>query len=146
MKNSRLKEARNLCAEFSPEDGIDPHIIARAMDRKPRDRKSKQLSKEAMHTLSMVFAGELNDPVFEDITVLDVTSSEDGQFLIVTLSVSDPDLITNENLILQKCQLVQGYLRSTIARSVQRKRVPALKFKLVLAQHKENSYACSESN
>jgi ribosome-binding factor A len=148
MKQSkyRLNAARNLCAEFGPEDGIDPRIIARAMDRKPKDHKSKQLSKQALHTLSMVFAGELIDPIFEDLSILDVTTTDDGQFLTVTLSATDPGLMTNENLILEKCQSLQGYLRSTIARSVQRKRVPALKFTLVLEQHKENRNAYSKNN
>lgn len=146
MKKYKLNEARNLCAEFGPEDGIDPRIIARAMDRKPRNHKSEQLSKEALHTLNMVFAGELSDPVFEDLSVLDVTTSDDGQFLTVTLSVSDPKLMSMDSLILEKCQSIQGYLRATIARSVQRKRVPALKFKFVLAQNKENSDAYSKDN
>jgi ribosome-binding factor A len=140
------KEIGNLCAELGPDDGIDPRIIARAMDRKPRGHKSEQLSKQALHTLSMVFAGELTDPVFEELEILDVTGSDDGQFLTVTFSVSNPELLPAESLILEKCKSIQGYLRSTIARSVQRKRIPALKFKIVLVENKENSYAYSEDN
>jgi ribosome-binding factor A len=148
MKQSKnwLKEARSLCAEPGPEDGIDPRIIARAMNRKPRGHKSEQLSKQALHTLSMVFAGELTDPVFGELEILDVTTSDDGQFLTVTFSVSDPELLPAESLILEKCNSIEGYLRSTIARSVQRKRIPALKFKIVLVENKENSYAYSKNN
>ncbi len=148
MKQSKnwLVEANNLCSEIGPEDGIDPRIIARAMDKKSGNHKSKQLAKEARHTLNMVFAGELTDPLFEGLEVIDVTATNDNQFLNVILGVADPDLLLDENLILEKCKLVQGYLRSTIACSVERKQVPALKFKVVQDYQMENSDACSKNN
>ncbi len=148
MKQSKnwLIEAKNLCSEIGYEDGIDPRIIARAMDKKSGSHKSKQLAKEVRHTLSMVFVGELTDPLFEDLEVIDVTATSDNQFLNVVLGVTDPNLLVDENLILEKCKSVQGYLRSTIACTVERKHVPALKFKVVQDYQMENSDAYSKNN
>lgn len=123
--------ANKLCAEIGPEDGIDPRIIARAMDKKSKGHKSQQLGKEAWHTVSIIFSGELSDPLFQDIEVLDVTVSDDGQFLVIALSQVDTGYEFDQAIVLEKCRAVQGYLRSAIADTVHRKRVPSLKFEWV---------------
>ena len=125
-----LNEARQLCGQIGPEDGIDPRIIARSGNRNPKSHKNQQLGKEARHILSMVFAGEFSDPVFQGLEVFDVSASDDGQFLIVSLAVTDASVLIDEVQILEKCQAVQGYLRSAIASAVKRKRIPMLKFEL----------------
>ena len=120
-----------MCADIGPGDGIDPRLAARVMGRKTRNHKDRQLGKEARHVLSMIFAGELGDPVFQDLEVIDVTPTEDGQFLIVSLALVDNSIGASEARILEKCQAVNGYLRSAIAWSIKRKRVPLLKFELL---------------
>jgi len=125
-----LKKARLFCGEIGPDDGVDPRLVARATDRKTRNHKGKQLGKEARHMLSMVFAGELSDPVLQNLEVIDVSASDDGQFLIVSLAATGTGFEFDETQVLEKCQAVQGYLRSAIASSVKRKRVPTLKFEL----------------
>jgi len=120
-----------LCADIGPEDGIDPRLAARAMHRKTKNHKGRQLGKEARHILSMIFAGELSDPIFQDLEVIDVTPTDDGQFLIVSLVLIDDSIETSEARILEKCHALNGYLRSAIAWSVKRKRVPMLKFELL---------------
>lgn len=133
MKQSKdwLNEARKFCGDIGPDDGIDPRFIARTMDRKARNHKSRQLSKEARHTLSMIFSGELGDPVFHELEVVDVAAADDDQFLIVSLARLDKNVEASEAQILEKCQAVQGFLRAAIAGSVKRKRVPTLKFELL---------------
>ena len=148
MKNSKdwLNEAKHLCDEIGPEDGVDPRVIARAMDRKTKNHKSERLGKEARHTLSMVFAGELSDPVFQELEVVDVAATDDGQFLIVSLTRIDNSFNIDETQILEKCQAVQGYLRSAIASAVKRKRVPNLKFELVQGDNEVIRNAYSKNN
>jgi ribosome-binding factor A len=133
MKQSKewFINARQLCGDIGPEDGIDPRLAARATGRKAGNHKGRQLGKEARHVLSLIFAGELGDPVFQDLEIIDVTPTDDGQFLTVSLALIDNGIDTSEALILEKCQAVSGYLRSAIASSVKRKRVPALKFELL---------------
>ncbi len=146
QSNDWLNEAKQLCDEIGPEDGVDPRIIARAMDRKSKNHKSKQLGKEARHTLSMVFTGELSDPVFQDLEVVDVAATDDGQFLIVSLACIDTSVEIDETQILKKCRALQGYLRSAIAWSVKRKRVPALKFELIQVDKGVSRNAYSKNN
>lgn len=133
-----LKQANKLCAEIGPEDGIDPRIITRAMDRKSNNRKARQLGKEARQTLTMIFSGELSDPVFQDIEVIDVSASDDGQFLNVTLTQVNTSDQLDEQVVLEKCKAVQGFLRSAIAETVKRKRVPSLKFEWIPLDNEVN--------
>ncbi len=133
MKQSKnwFDEARQLCGVIGPEDGIDPRYIARARARKTKRHKGRQLATAARHTLSMIFAGELGDPIFRDLEVFDVIATDDDQYLVVSLSCIGDGIEASEAEIVEKCQAVHGYLRSVIASSVKRKRVPLLKFELV---------------
>lgn len=146
-----LNGAKQLCGEFGPEDGIDPRILARSYDRKMKSYKSMQLCKKVKQSLAMILAGELGDPVLQNLEVVDVSSNTDGQFLLVSVEQMDTDLTTSEQQIFNKLQTLQGYLRTEIAASIKRKRVPALKFSLVkfeavMAAEKESNYAHSENN
>lgn len=113
-----LNKAKQLCDEIGPEDGVDPRVLARALDTKNRNHKSKQLCKETKHTLSLVLAGEISDPTLQNIEVVDVTANEDGQFLFVSVTHIASDVVSDEKKILNKLQAIQGYLRSAIAQSV----------------------------
>jgi ribosome-binding factor A len=143
MKRSKkwLYEANQLCAELGSEDGIDPRILARKYDSKPSDHKVQQLSKKAKQILSLVLTGELGDPIFQNLDVIAVNASEDGQFLVVTVRHMDSDLALDRRYILNKLQAIQGYLRSVIAQAVKRKHVPTLKFQLMVASDEVSSYA-----
>ncbi len=141
-----LNEAKQLCDELAPEDGVDPRILARALNTNTKSHKGQQLCKEVKHTLSLVLAGELSDPTLQNLELVDVTTNEDCQFLFVSVSHIDTGIAPDEHQILNKLQAIQGFLRSAIAQSVKRKRVPALKFKLVRAPNEVNSDAYSKNN
>jgi len=144
--NQWLNEAKQLCEELGPEDGMDPRILARSMMEKPKQHKAKQLCKEAKHSLSLVLAGELSDPVLQNLDVVDVTTDENGQFLLVTLSHVASGLTLSDMCIENKLQTIQGFLRAQIAQSVKRKRVPALKFRITRAPNEVNNHAYSKNN
>ena len=147
MKNNTnwCKEAESLCDGFGPEDGIDPRILNRGQSRKVCHHKTLQLCKEAKRVLSLVLAGEMDDPHLHILEVIEVSAEGDGQFLTVTVRCSDAyvdekaiiDFIKIKNSLNQ----IRGYLRSTITQSVQRKRVPALKFSVVKLKEK-GEYSC----
>lgn len=103
--------------------------------------EAKQLCKEAQHTLSLVLAGELSDPILQNLEVVEVGADESGQFLFVTVCHIATGLTPNENQTLNKLKAIQGYLRTAIAQSVKRKRVPALKFKIVRAPNEVITHA-----
>lgn len=135
-----LTEVNQLCSELGPDDGVDPRLLAKVYAEKRKTHKAGQLCKEALRTVSLVLAGELNDPLLQQLDVVEVSSDELGQFLIVTL-VSSNVLESEELIIKERLGAIQGYLRSEIARSVKRKRAPALKFDVVYMQEEGNSHA-----
>ncbi|MES9851960.1 MAG: ribosome-binding factor A [Candidatus Thiodiazotropha sp. L084R] len=139
--NQWLVEASKLCNRLDHEDGIDPRILARKLDSKPRFYKAEQLSKEARRIISIVLSGELSDPVFQDLEVIDVNCNSSKQFLIIKVRHIDANSSLESNHTLTKLNTFKGYLRSVIAQSVKRKRVPALKFQLVAASDEVNDYA-----
>jgi ribosome-binding factor A len=143
MKRSKrwLVKARQLCDELDRDDGIDPRILARKHISKSRDHKSAQLSKEAKRTLSLALAGELSDARLQDLEVIDVTTGLDDQFLVVTVTPTNSASNLDSNQLLKRLKKIQGYLRSTIAQSVKRKRVPALKFEVLHAPIEGNRNA-----
>lgn len=141
-----LNEAKKLCDEIGPEDGVDPRLLVRAHRTKNKSHKTMQLCKEAKHTLSLVIAGELSDAALQNLEVADVAPNADGQYLWVTLYHRDIGVLADERYIEEKLLAIQGYLRAAVAQSIKRKRVPALKFKLVRAQQEVNENAYSKSH
>lgn len=148
MKNTKqwLHAAKQLCAELGPEDGVDPRNSVRASDIKSKDYKNRQLCKQAARMLSLVFAGELGDPMLQNLDVVNVLTKKDSPFLYVSISCSNTISKQEENLILNRLQAIQGYLRCVIAGSVKRKQAPALAFKFVRTNNEENCDAYSKNN
>lgn len=129
--NEWFKTAALLCAEVRMDDGVDPRQEARHCGRKVFTHKTMQLCKEAKRVLALMFAGELCEPILNQLQVIDVVSEGEGQFLSVTLACMNKDSEPEESEIRHSLTRARGFLRSAIARSVNRKRIPALKFKYV---------------
>ena len=130
-------QAKQLCNELTPEDGVDPRQQRKNERINPDSVREKQLSKRAKQVISTVIECDLNDPLFDALYVADVSSNSDGRYLWVTIESNRPITLSKENLILQRFDQIQGYLRSAVARSVNRKRVPGLKFRLVISSNQE---------
>jgi ribosome-binding factor A len=145
MKQSKrwLKGAGSLCEEIGAEDGIAPRFLHRSSTMEKSGYKNRQLCKTARHTLSLVLGGEFSDPMLQSLSVVDVASNDEGASLLVSLGYIDDGSARHAAQILESLHAVQGVLRSALARSVNRKRVPALRFKLVRADSEESSHACS---
>ena len=91
---SRKTMAR-LCAEPSPDDGLDPHSRSRIMpgdrhlhcrSQEGPDRKALQLCHQVAETLEEVLA-ECGDVVLQALRVLDVEPAPDASRLLVTVAV-----------------------------------------------------------
>jgi len=139
-----LNEAKQLCDEIGPEDGVDPRVLAHALETTKRSHTKQTTMQRGKNTLSLVLTGEVSDPALQNIEVIDITANEDGQFLFVSVAHIASGVAPDEKQMLNKLKTIQGYLRSAIAQSVKRKRVPALKFQLVLAANKVDNYAYSK--
>jgi ribosome-binding factor A len=145
MKPNRqwLAGARLLCGEIGPEDGIDLRRLPRSNHTMRPGHKVRQLCKSAQRTLTLLIDGEINDSMLRNLLLVDVTPNDAGSSLLISLQYRSTGKIGQKERILEKLQAYQGWLRASIARSLKRRRVPALKFSLIPADSEDESYADS---
>lgn len=139
MNNSQhrwAKTAASLCAEISDEDGVEPRFLMAKKPRKKSSAKELQLGKEAARILSLVLAGETDNPLLRDLVVLSAWPEGNGQHLCVTVGhyATAP---FEEAQVLEALSRAQGLLRTVLAQSINRKRVPVLSFRYMGVLSKE---------
>jgi len=131
IKNNWLDEAALLCGELSSDDGLDPRLWNKRLSRKVDNRKSSQLCSEVRRVLSLVLANELKDPLLMAVRIVEVSPESTKQQLSIGVKVDEQCSDVREDQVMKSLAGIQGYLRSIIAESVHRKRVPALNFHYV---------------
>lgn len=104
--------------------------------RSDRDlRKTQQLCKQVERRLSLVFAGELEDPQLEGIVIQSVTAVSGASLLKVEVSLSNEgDRQNDEAQVLAKLEGATQWLRSEIAHAINRKRTPQIIFSLASSE------------
>jgi ribosome-binding factor A len=135
---SRRTMAR-LCAEPSPDDGLDRHSRSRIMPAARHlpgrsgegpDRKALQLCHQVAETLEEVLA-ECGDVVLQALRVLDVEPAPDASRLLVTVAVDEPpDDALDPCKVHDHLVRASGHLRSEVAGAITRKRAPVLVYRL----------------
>ncbi len=128
----RLKHnAKSLCDELTQDDGIDPRIYFSNTTKKTSDRKTRQLCKEIKQTIALTLAGEMNEPILANLEVIQVDPiSGSRDFMVILAWNGHKDYFEPKEIALT-LQKVSGFLRSEIAHSINRKRVPELSFRLL---------------
>ena len=123
-KRSRGQELLGSAAEIGPEDGTDPRRDhdRRGIHGKPPGRKAHQLCGQVHQALLVTLPG-LADEVLRDLTVVSVEPAPHSGRLLVTVAGPAPADATDRHL-----RLAAGLLRSEVARSVNRRKVPELVF------------------
>jgi len=81
--------------------------------------------------ISLVLAGEMGNPVLQNLQVQNVSLESGGQFLNISVAHYDTGLEVDSHGVISELKRIQGYLRSAITQRINRKRVPALKFTYV---------------
>ncbi|MGV7220865.1 MAG: hypothetical protein ACQ9MH_05015 [Nitrospinales bacterium] len=133
--DNRIKnEKKFLCEEINPDDGVDPRKYFSKVSKSYSNRKAFQLCKEIKLTLNLTFAGELVDPYLQNLSVHDMKPiPNSADLLVILIWIGDWDYF-DETEILSAVKKVYGYLRSEVARSINRKRVPAFSIRLLNPQ------------
>jgi ribosome-binding factor A len=125
------KHIRNLCSEPAAEDGTDPRDWLRESGAGRGGRKTRQLCRQVERTLNYVLAGECDDDLLRDFTVIAVEPAPDAARLLVTVSPNLPGAYQIAE-VLEHLQAASPMLRSLVAASIHRKRAPELTFRVVL--------------
>ena len=126
-----LKNVDSLCAEVRPDDGIDPHTVAHQPARDKSHRKTYQVCKQAERTLNLMLAGNSVEPLLRELSVCTVEPYPDSSHLLVIVEPITTTASLNKDEVLQALHHVNGRLRSVLATTINRKRVPQLTFKFV---------------
>ena len=119
------------CAELGPEDGLDPRTFFRKPSGKVTNRKALQLCAQVARTLSTVLAGECEDDLLRDLLVESVCPAPDSMHLLVRVCLAASARAVDANQVLQHLHRAYGRLRTEIAATIHRKRVPELTFCVV---------------
>ena len=123
---------RTLCAEVDPDDGADPRVFFRKDgDRKPRNHKALQLTRQVAQVLDGLLAGAAGDPILTGLTVIAVDPAPDVATLLVTVARAEGGDPHPPELVLESLGRASGWLRAEVAAAITRKRAPLLVYRVV---------------
>jgi ribosome-binding factor A len=91
-------------------------------------RKQDQLCRQVEERLGLVFAGDIDDPLLQELYVAGVEPEPDGVNLVVRLALPRPDI--SAVAVLQRLTALRTFLRAEIAAAIHRKRAPGLLFRV----------------
>jgi ribosome-binding factor A len=124
----------DVCGELGPGDGVDPRDEGRERRSSDRgNRKTLQLCHQVAETLGLVLAGECSDQTLQNLRILAVRPAPDATQLAVLVCRDGSEASEDAGSILQRLERVAGRLRTEVAASISRKRVPRLLFYVVPA-------------
>jgi ribosome-binding factor A len=130
-KEPLQKRTQPLCSELGPDDGIDPRDLLREAARKKGGRKTLQLCGQVAEALNYALAAVCNDDVLRELSVVAVQPAPDESRLLVTVAPTLPGPC-DPTQVLSHLQQALGKLKTEVATSIHRKRVPELTFRVAL--------------
>ncbi len=130
QKRPNSRQLRTLCADLSPEDGVDPRLLARGGSDSPDRRKTWQLCSQVHDSLRLIM-GEAADERLHSLEVREVLPAPNDSQLLVLLVPLDPLTDIEREEVADALQVAAGWLRSEIASAITRKRAPRLVLQLL---------------
>lgn len=94
------------------------------------DPKLRRLCGQIARVLNIAFGGTCNDDLLVDLVVDSVLPDADATRVKVTVCLMETRDRIDPEMVLQHLERAQGFLRSEIAATVERKKVPRLVFAL----------------
>lgn len=133
--NSRNSNWKQFCQQLGEGDGVDPRLADRRSSgsrRREEDRKTQQLCQQVAHVLEAVLTGEARDADLQDLNVVSVVPAPHAGRLLVTVQSWADDAISRWSEIEEKLRRATPWLRSELAVSISRRRIPELVFQLAV--------------
>ncbi|MDC0717881.1 ribosome-binding factor A [Nannocystis bainbridge] len=110
---------------------MDPAVLFGAALPSQARRKLDQLSRQVEERLSLVLAGEIDDPHVAALTLLGVEPEPGSGNLVVVLALPVGAGGDEAQVVMRRLDALRAYLRAEIAGAIHRKRTPNLVFRLV---------------
>ncbi|MBM3969431.1 MAG: ribosome-binding factor A [Planctomycetes bacterium] len=132
--NSRNSNWKQFCQQLGEGDGVDPRLAARQSSgsrRREDDRKTQQFCQQVAHVLEAVLTGEARDADLQDLNVASVVPAPHAGRLLVTVQSWAEDALSRWSVIDEKLRRAAPWLRSELAASISRRRIPELVFQFV---------------
>lgn len=118
-----VKDGHYPCDDLLPGDGVDPRYDEQEHKKVP-NRKALQLCSQIFDALNLILSA-CSDPLLQQLYVGSVVPAPDSTQLLITL-VAPKDM--DKDKVFGSVQGACGMIRSEVARSICRKRVPQLRF------------------
>ena len=135
LSQAQIQRLQQCCGEIHEDDCIDPRRFFQPERDHKENYKGQQLCRQAFETLSLVIA-DCDDELMQLLNIIEVNIASDGSRLIATIQhqrvfhlVPELQMLTPEQILARLSKQVPR-LRSELARSISRKRVPNLSFEL----------------
>lgn len=122
------KPPEPLAAQTGPEDGMDPKEFFRKSGFRGPGRKVMQLCGQVQHALYFILGAEVGDESLALLEVISVDPAPDSTRLLIT--VKRPESMTLDEAT-TKLQEAGKAIRSEVAASIHRKKVPELVYRVV---------------
>ncbi len=91
-------------------------------------RKQDQLCRQVEERLGLVLAGDIDDPLLQELYVAGVEPEPGGVNLVVRLALPRADI--SAVAVLQRLAALRTFFRAEIAAAIHRKRAPGLLFRV----------------
>ena len=133
--NSRNSHWKEFCQQLGEGDGVDPRLADRRSSgsrHREEDRKTQQLCQQVSHVLEAVLTGEAKDADLQDLSVVSVVPAPNAGRLLVTVQSWAVDALSRWSEIEEKLRRATPWLRSELAASISRRRIPELVFQLAV--------------
>lgn len=124
-RDGRGRRGRGETTEYTP----DPALLFGAGGSAQSRRKQEQLCRQVEERLGLVLAGDVDDPLVQELYVVGVHPAPGSADLIVSVAFPpgrrDPPMIE----ALRRLAALRPFLRGEIAAAIHRKRTPGLVFR-----------------
>lgn len=124
---------RSLCGEVGPGDGDDPRLARKDTHPSRAGRKARQLCAQVAESLGLALAATADDETLASLIVIAADPAPDTSRLLVTVALPKGDRVDPGEL-LRRLDRATPRLRTEVARSITRRRAPALSFRLSLVE------------
>lgn len=126
----RIKNPETLAASLREGDGVDPRLEHRKSQQSRRKNKPNHAALRLASQIARCIRGSLGIGLLVNFDVVGVEPAKGNHFLVTLGPVAD-DFNYDESVILDAVNDLRGQLRSEIAGSIHRKKVPSLTFRVL---------------